>query len=146
MEIDSVSPAPAADPFLNTFKPRKHRPSRQVRNRDERNGSATPEVGAIDTPQTADGHGSNVATPAPPDDETAQGEDSVSVAEILRLRKQAKPKKGGLDFTVDRRAKTPTAEEEEALAEKDAVEKEVNAVVNRFTGQTGAIVDSNDHM
>ncbi|KAJ6257086.1 hypothetical protein Dda_7971 [Drechslerella dactyloides] len=147
MEIDSLSPAPAADPFLHTFKPRKHRPSRQVKNRDGETGSATPEAAAVDTPQTADGITSDaVMTPAPPDDDTVQEGDSLSVAEILRLRKQAKPKKRGLDFTVDRRAKTPTAEEEEAIAEKDAVDKEVNAVVNRFTGQTGAIVDVNEHM
>ncbi|KAK6537678.1 hypothetical protein TWF694_011852 [Orbilia ellipsospora] len=150
MEIDAP---PAADPFTHAFKARKNRPGRQIRNRgdEERDGSATPDVGPDSRNQTGEAIPAIATTSSTNGAETEQGaeeegEESVSVAEILRLRKSAKPKKMGLDFTVDKRAKTPTAEEEEALAEKDAMDKEVNAVVNRFTGQTGAIVDVNEHM
>ncbi|KAF3935889.1 hypothetical protein ABW20_dc0102602 [Dactylellina cionopaga] len=145
MEIDTVSPA--ADPVANAFKARKNRPTRHLRNRDDEDGSATPEIRNSDAPQTSEGLSTEVAMkPQNGDAMEDDGEESLSVGEILRLRNKIKPKKRGLDFTVDKRAKTPTAEEEEAIAEKDAMEKEVNAVVNRFTGQTGAIVDVNEHM
>ncbi|KAF3942224.1 hypothetical protein ABW19_dt0200535 [Dactylella cylindrospora] len=145
MDVDTVTPP--TDPFASTFKVRKNRPSRQIRNREE-NGSATPEIGAAETTKVINDDipmkDSNTSNGAAGEDEEEGG---VSVAEILRRRKQVKPKKGGLDFGVEKtRARTPTAEEEEAMAEKDAVDKEVNAVVNRFTGQTGAIVDVNEHM
>ncbi|KAF3275169.1 hypothetical protein TWF132_002985 [Orbilia oligospora] len=145
MELDSAQPP--ADPFAHTFKARKNRPSRQIRNRDE-GKDTTAGVKGSDTPQPTEGDGEDaiIAELSKEDDIMEEDGSSISVAEIKRLRKQAKSKKGGLDFTVDRRAKTPTAEEEEAMAEKDAVDKEVNAVVNRFTGQTGAIVDVNEHM
>ncbi|KAK6343256.1 hypothetical protein TWF730_010852 [Orbilia blumenaviensis] len=146
MELDT--PQPPSDPFTHTFKARKNRPGRQIRNRDEEKSTPAGDVKGSGTPQPTEGDNKDVeaATEPPKEDAMEEDESSMSVAEILRLRKQAKSKKGGLDFTVDRRAKTPTAEEEEAMAEKDAVDKEVNAVVNRFTGQTGAIVDVNEHM
>lgn len=154
MEVDTQSP-PLGD-LTHTFKVRKQRPGRQQRiniSSDATLITTDPKPVLINTtePQLSEDVVMQVTEDneekVDDSDESSHETNGLSVAEILRMRKSGRARKGGLDFNATKtRRKTPELEDEETLAEKDAVDKEVNAVVNRFTHQTGAMVDVDEHM
>ncbi len=76
-------------------------------------------------------------------------ETQIPIAEILRLRKAAKYRKGGIEFTNSSRplpSGTASSQPAGALVERDRNAEEVQEVVNRFAPQTGQVADVNKHM
>ena len=147
-----------ASPVLFDFaRPSKKR--NYIRRRDDGKDETTENITSI-TP-------SSIAPPAPvgesltanfaqsttsikPSSQDSEGEQGLGLAEILRRRKNiARPKKG-LDIAeivpkVARDAKTEKPKSEEK-AVKNTTEQELAAVVNRFTHQTGQVMDVDKHM
>lgn len=154
MEIDTQSP-PLGE-LSHAFKARKQRPGRQQRSVVSSDATPIPTdpnpvPSTVTELQPSEDSVMQIVEDinerADESDEASHQTNGRSVAEILRMRKSGRARKGGLDFNTTRtRRKTPELEDEETLAEKDAVDKEVNAVVNRFTHQTGAMVDVDEHM
>ena len=75
-------------------------------------------------------------------------EESVSVAEILRQRKAALRRKGGIEFTKSHTSTPSTPQTSDALILKeDDTPADIKSVIERFTPQTGHISDVADkHM
>ncbi|RPB29112.1 hypothetical protein L211DRAFT_776445 [Terfezia boudieri ATCC MYA-4762] len=92
-------------------------------------------------------------TSLPPIQCTSDSESSahLNLASILALRKKQSRLKRGLDIaelvpkvsSTDPASGTPYPEDEEA---RDTAEQELAAVVNRFTHQTGQVLDVDKHM
>lgn len=72
-------------------------------------------------------------------------EEPLSIAEILRQRKAALRRKGGIEFTKSH-ASTPTApQRSDALALKeDDTPADIKLVIERFAPQTGQVSDVAD--
>ncbi|KAF8456753.1 hepatocellular carcinoma-associated antigen 59-domain-containing protein [Kalaharituber pfeilii] len=170
----SLSPTPApATAFFDFSRPAKKRNyiRRRDDSEDEASGGGASSSVAAPTPASApttaeaptlqsaipailssnralESNGQATSTSPPPDDDDNSG---LSLAEILRRRKkQVRPKKG-LDIAeivpkVSRDTETETLQPEEDDAAKDTAEQELAAVVNRFTHQTGQILDVDKHM
>lgn len=75
--------------------------------------------------------------------------DTIKTAEILRLRQQARIRRGGIEFVNGVRdmsiASGPSPPSEPG-PERDATSEEVAGLINRFAPQTGQVVDVNKHM
>lgn len=92
-------------------------------------------------------------TSLPPIQSASDSEPSApsNLASILALRKKQSRPKRGLDIaelvpkvaSTDPASETPHPEDEEA---RDTAEQELAAVVNRFTHQTGQVLDVDKHM
>ena len=72
-------------------------------------------------------------------------EPNLSVAEILRLRKAAQRRKGGIDFS-NTSAITTIPPASDALAIKEDPIEQLKTVVDRFAPQTGQVADVDKHM
>ncbi len=82
--------------------------------------------------------------------EQTGNEDSHStLAELLRRRKAAQRRRGGIEFTNNAPATDRSAEEpqpgEEVLENEDSFDK-ILTVVDRFAPQTGQVADVDKHM
>ncbi|CAZ83207.1 unnamed protein product [Tuber melanosporum] len=96
----------------------------------------------------------SVIPPAPPSPQSSSAEGSEptpSLTEILRLRKKIARTSALRGLEVSAPKHTPQApaqnpEVDESAAVKVATEVELEAVVNRFTHQTGQILDVDKHM
>ena len=75
----------------------------------------------------------------------------LSVAEIMRLRRQGRGRRGGIEFTpaADQTHQTAGPHSSQApgtIISKDESPEELAAVANRFAPQTGQVADVNKHM
>lgn len=73
------------------------------------------------------------------------------VIEILRLRRLARARKGGIAFTEMTDSPrsgsgTPLEQPSDALVVQDETPEEIKAVTGRFAPQTGQVADVNKHM
>ena len=75
-------------------------------------------------------------------------EEPLSVAEILRQRKAALRRKGGIEFTNSRSSTSTTPQTSDALVVKeDDTLADIRSVIERFAPQTGQVCDVADkHM
>lgn len=75
-------------------------------------------------------------------------EESLSVTEILRQRKAALRRKGGIEFTNSHTSTSNTPQTSDALVVKeDSTPADIKAVIERFAPQTGQVSDVADkHM
>ena len=75
-------------------------------------------------------------------------EESLSVTEILRQRKAALRRKGGIEFTNSHTSTSNTPQTSDALVVKeDSTPADIKAVIERFAPQTGQVSDVTDkHM
>lgn len=71
------------------------------------------------------------------DDEGEGGDASVNLAEILRLRKQRRPKLGGVEFRAEGPRRDTEMEEDERGGERE--EDTGAGVGGRFAPQTGVV-------
>ena len=80
--------------------------------------------------------------------ENAEGESDLSIADILRQRKAAARRKGGIEFTKNDLSNCTTPQPRGALAVKDdETPALIKSVVERFAPQTGQVTDTTDkHM
>ena len=81
--------------------------------------------------------------------EVLSGEESkVSVAEILRQRKTARRRQGGIDFSTTNNAKPAILPASDAIVLKEDPVEQLKAVVDRFAPQTGTgqVADVDKHM
>lgn len=81
--------------------------------------------------------------------ERGREEDSrLPAAQILRQRKAAQRRRGGIEFTnaSNTRMSAATPENCDALIEKDDSTQEIKTVVDRFAPQTGQVADVDKHM
>lgn len=159
MEIDT-EPTSSLPAFAPPFKKRMF-----IRRRPEEEDdtspyptpiSSTPTAAATTTATTA----TTCPTPAPPSappttaQATEENGDAPSLSEILRLRKKTvrTSARRGLEVTAPKPApvsQAPTVShhpEDDAATKAAAEEAELQAVVNRFTHQTGQILDVDKHM
>lgn len=83
------------------------------------------------------------------EEEQGQGEDShLPSAQILRQRKAAQRRRGGIEFTNTSTIRISDAApaNSDALIEKDDTVQEIMTVVDRFAPQTGQVADVDKHM
>ena len=74
---------------------------------------------------------------------------SFSVTEILRRRKAAQRRRGGIEFTntsTTMQSGSAIPQRSKALVAKEDTAIELEAVVNRFAPQTGQVADVDKHM
>lgn len=127
-------------------------PTAAVPNTINTSTTYTPSIPSSTTTTTATATTTTTTSP-PPIQSTSDSEPSTpsNLASILRLRKKQSRPKRGLDIaelvpkvsSTDPASETPYQEDEEA---RDAAEQELAAVVNRFTHQTGQVLDVDKHM
>ena len=84
--------------------------------------------------------------PAP--QEQSEEDRRLSIADILRQRKAAQRRKGGIEFTNLNTSNTTTPQPSDALIEKeDEIPADIKSVIERFAPQTGQITETTDkHM
>lgn len=72
----------------------------------------------------------------------------LPIAQILRQRKAAQRRRGGMEFTNASNTTISAAapENSDALIEKDDTVQEIRTVVDRFAPQTGQVADVDKHM
>ena len=73
-------------------------------------------------------------------------ETSRPMAEILRLRRNARGRRGGIEFVDGDTQAARTADAIEAVVGREGTSGEIAAIVNRFAPQTGQVADVNQHM
>ena len=123
------------------FRPSKRR--RFLRKRqsgdeqDDDDGSriSPPQRAAVqveDAPEDIDGH--------------HLGDKNVSVAELLRLRKSHRSRKGGIEFSTTGAKVEEGSGSTTALAVQNAAEHHLDAIVDRFVPHSGQVVDVDKHM
>ena len=71
---------------------------------------------------------------------------SRPMAEILRLRRNARGRRGGIEFADGDTQAAVTANAMDAVVEREGTSGEIAAIVNRFAPQTGQVADVNQHM
>ena len=74
---------------------------------------------------------------------------NISVAEILRQRKAAQRRRGGIEFTnapTTLQSGSALPQHSKALVAKEDTAAELEVVVNRFAPQTGQVADADKHM
>ena len=81
-------------------------------------------------------------------DKQEPSEDNVvSIADILRLRKAAQRKKGGIEFTnTSSNSKLDEVQLDHNAFEADEAVANTEKMVNRFAPQTGQVADVDKHM
>ena len=72
-------------------------------------------------------------------------ETKLSVAEVLRQRKAAQRRKGGIDFSNTNTITTAPLTSDALIVKEDPVEQ-LKTVVDRFAPQTGQVADVDKHM
>ncbi|KZF24393.1 hypothetical protein L228DRAFT_266735 [Xylona heveae TC161] len=148
-DVETQTDTPREDLVPRPFKRRKfYRKRVEEANDDDGN--------AVGTTMTAE-----APAAAPPTDpegrENDQGSDNegpdkkLSVQEILRLRKAARNRRGGIGFanstsSTSASVGSGTVASSDALMESAATAEEVQAAVNRFAPQTGMAADVDKHM
>ena len=140
-------PAAAPEAADSPFRPAKRRKFYRRRAEDddeEREASGDPASVAAPVSSAA-AHGSSSAVEI--DGDAPQ----PSVAEVLRLRKQGRPRKAiGIEFSTSHAPRPEAAREiEQAMATTDrdgTHEDGAVAVAHRFAPQTGQVADVNKHM
>ena len=89
----------------------------------------------------------DVASPPPTE---ADDQSTVSVADLLRLRKAAQRRRGGVEFTSAASNASPAPQSSNALVEfeeQQDVPENIKAVISRFAPQTGQVTEEADkHM
>lgn len=72
----------------------------------------------------------------------------LPAAQILRQRKAAQRRRGGIEFTntSNTRISAAAPQDNDALIEKDDTTQEIKTVVDRFAPQTGQVADVDKHM
>ncbi|KAK3175114.1 hypothetical protein OEA41_002360 [Lepraria neglecta] len=81
--------------------------------------------------------------PAP--QEQSEEDRQLSIADILRQRKAAQRRKGGIEFTNLNTSNTTTLQASDALIEKeDEIPADIKSVIERFAPQTGQITETTD--
>ena len=84
-----------------------------------------------------------------PDTNLSDQDASFSVTDILRQRKAAQRRRGGIEFTnapTTTQGELATSQSSRAFVAKDTAAAELEAVVNRFAPQTGQVADVDKHM
>lgn len=139
-------------PPVPSFVPSPFKKRRFIRRRTEEDGNNnngdSPNIAAA-TAQSAP-----LSPPATSDRVSEENGDAPNLSEILRLRKKIArtSTRRGLEVTAPKPAPAiaeitaPLGPEDDAAAKAAAEEAELQAVVNRFTHQTGQILDVDKHM
>lgn len=83
------------------------------------------------------------------DTEMPAEEDALPISELLRLRRAAQRRRGGIEFTnanntLKEAASVPQTNS--PLFENDDAVADVDTVINRFAPQTGQVADVDKHM
>ena len=84
--------------------------------------------------------------PSSAEAQTEQEGTKISVAEILRQRKTAQRKKGGIDFSNTHSVSATVPPTSDALTAKEDPVEQLKTVVDRFAPQTGQVADVDKHM
>ena len=81
-------------------------------------------------------------------EEQEQEDSRLPAAQILRQRKVAQRRRGGIEFSnaSNTRVSTAAPEKGDALVEKEDTVQEIKTVVDRFAPQTGQVADVDKHM
>ena len=140
-------PPSGAENTPDLFRPSKRR--KFYRKRTDAEDEALPTVSSAPPPEsmTVDElishHGHLTDTPDQKIDE-----ESSSVAEILRNRKAALRRKGGIEFNNSHTSTSATPQTSDALEVKeDDTPADIKLVIDRFAPQTGQVSDVTDkHM
>ena len=143
---------------MSDTQPESSRPAKRRKFYRKRATSEDEESNAVSRPSHSPSHLSPAqALHDPADDDVAspppiQGDDqsTVSIADLLRLRKAAQRKRGGVEFTSAASNASPAPQPSTALIEleeRQDVPENIKAVISRFAPQTGQVTEEADkHM
>ena len=141
------SPRAESENSADLFRPSKRR--KFYRKRTDADDQASPPLSSTTTPPLApmtvdefiSHHAHSTETPD-------QKTEHLSVAEILRQRKAALRRKGGIEFTNSHASTSSTPQTSDALiAKEDDTPADIKSVIERFAPQTGQVTDVADkHM
>lgn len=142
-DTDKQNRAADAEPV---FRPSKRRKFYRKRIDEDGEKEAEAVVGCADLSALKSESWDDLSSPR--DDLESSGQ---SVADLLRLRKQVRARKGGIEFTNTTRpghSRADSSQEplSDALISHDELQEEIKAVTGRFAPQTGQVADVNKHM
>jgi hypothetical protein len=78
--------------------------------------------------------------------EASPAEIETSITNILKLRKNAKARRGGIEFSNRLRAKQNPSGTSNELESRAETPEDIATIVNRFAPQTGQVADVDQHM
>ena len=135
------------NPDQDLFRPTKRRKFYRKRTELEDESLPSPSSSPRPQPMTVDELISHHAQSTETQDQ-GLNEDSLSVADILRQRKAALRRKGGIEFSNAQSSTSTTPQTNDALMLKeDDTPADIRAVIERFAPQTGQVSDVADkHM
>jgi len=148
-DIESPETMSTDEPLFRPAKRRKFYRKRNEENDGENIASPVPlitQASLTRPPLTEADHEDEVSEEAASDIEDST---RFAIAEILRRRKAARNRRGGIEFTnstISSMSVSATPQPSGALSEKDESPREVQTVVNRFAPQTGQVADVDKHM
>ena len=99
-----------------------------------------PELLTVEELIAQDGHNPTAEAHTEEEERTA-----LSIAEILRQRKTAQRRKGGIDFSTTNTATALPPPSNALIIKEDPIEQ-LKTVVDRFAPQTGQVADVDKHM
>ncbi len=148
-ELTNVGVEDRASPVEPLFRPVKRR--RHYRRRSDDPDVSTGDVPGVTSQNSALEPTSTAhAFEHPPDERTDDDTPPLPTAEILRLRKLARHRRGGIEFApgdADSIRTTMMSESTDLMhVERDEPPEEIAAIANRFAPQTGQVADVNQHM
>lgn len=134
-----------------TFRPSKRRKTYRKRNNVEDEEAIVKVPSAPLIPSELLDIDELVAQHAPNNrnDTAVDGSPSLSVAELLRLRKSAPRRKGGIEFTEHNNSTDKTTQQQNNALKGNKVDPsaDIKQVIERFAPQTGQVSEATDkHM
>ena len=141
------SPQSEGENSSDLFRPSKRRKFYRKRTDAEDEGSSTISSAPPPASMTVDELISHHAHRTETEDRRTEGE-PLSIAEILRQRKAALRRKGGIEFTNSHTSTSTKPQTSDALVLKeDDTPADIKSVIGRFAPQTGQVSDVADkHM
>ncbi|KAL8750863.1 MAG: hypothetical protein Q9184_006263, partial [Pyrenodesmia sp. 2 TL-2023] len=149
MEQDKANTANFVNDMSRPFKRRKFHRKRADSPNDDLDTSGSPDISKIVLPPHTVANEPPVMS-QPEDLEQTRDDDShLIITELLRRRKVAQRRRGGIEFTNNAPATERSVEQprpgEEVLENEDSLDK-ILTVVDRFAPQTGQVADVDKHM
>ncbi|PLN76512.1 hypothetical protein BDW42DRAFT_178542 [Aspergillus taichungensis] len=82
----------------------------------------------------------------PPVESAGEAEDGVQASDVVRLRRQHRARKGGIEFSTTSRKSTNTGSQGQMTTGEELEDERIRHMSDRFTAHTGQTVDVDKHM
>lgn len=82
----------------------------------------------------------------PPVESAGEADDGVQTSDVLRLRRQHRARKGGIEFSTTSRKNANDDEHGPTTTAEELEDERIRHMCDRFTAHTGQTVDVDKHM